>query len=372
MSGPHICFVAPSIYPVLVGDTGIRTAGGAEVQQAIVIKALVRDGMRVSVICYSPGGSAVERVAGIELHTLPRPTGGVKGIRFIHPRLTAVARVVRRLEPDLVYNRAASAYVGGLAVGLMGTRSRLIYAAANDHDFLAGRHGLTLWPDTPIFRFGVRRAHMVLVQNARQLDLLRQSFGRQGQIIANAYEEPACASGSHDGRVLWVGTVKPSKSPERFIELARRIPTKQFVMVGGPGAAADAQQYYQSIERAASEVPNLEFRGFVPFESVGRHFDGSAVLVNTSDLEGFPNTFLQAWIRGIPTLSFVKPEATPGQTGTIACADLADMAERLKGLTASEGLWRQARAASLQHFERSHSIDRVLPLYRKVFEQVLQ
>jgi glycosyltransferase involved in cell wall biosynthesis len=328
--------------------------------------------MRVSVVCYGPGEAAIERVGGIELHLVPRPTGGVKGLRFIHPRLTAIGRTVRKLAPDLVYNRTAGAYLGGLAIAVAGTRSRLIFAAASDRDFGTGVHSKLHWPDAPLFRFGARRAHAVLVQNIKQQALLRTTFNREGLIVPNAYEEAECRPGAFAGPVLWAGSIKPLKSPERFLELARRTPNRRFVMVGGPGNAPDAQRYLEGIEAAAAVIPNLELKGFVPFENVGRFFDGASVLVNTSDEEGFPNTFLQAWIRGIPSLSFVKPEVSPGQTGTIACSDLADMVERLQGLTDSEDFWRQAQVASLEHFDRTHSMDGALRLYRKVFEQVLR
>lgn len=371
MNDLHVCFVAPAIYPMLAGSTNIPFAGGAEAQQTVVARALARTGMRVSVVCYGPGEAAIERAGSIELHLVPRPTGGIKGLRFIHPRLTAIGRTVRKLMPDVVYNRAAGAQLGGLAIAIAGTRSRLIFAAASDADFGTGLHSTLRWPDAQLFRFGARRAHAVFVQNIKQQAMLRTTFNREGLIVPNTYEEAGCRPAAFAGPVLWVGSIKPLKSPERFLELARRTPTRRFVMVGGPGNAQDAQRYLEGMEAAASAIPNLELKGFVPFEDVGRLFDGASVLVNTSDEEGFPNTFLQAWIRGMPTLSFVKPEVTAGQTGTIACSDLADMAERLDGLTGSEDLWRQAAVECREHFDRTHSMAGALRLYRNAFEQVL-
>lgn len=372
MAGLHVCFVAPSIYPVLARGGDLKFAGGAEVQQAVVAKALAREGMRVSVVCYSPKGRAIEHVEGVEVHTLPHPSGGIKGLRFIHPRLTAVGGIVRKLAPDVVYNRAAGAYLGGLAVALLGTRSRLIYAAASDNDFVRGPAGNVLGRDAPLFRLGIRCAHAVLVQNAVQRQSLRDCFGREGEVVANTYEEPESRPGAHDGPVLWIGSVKPLKSPEKFIELARRLPAKRFVMVGGPGNAADARPYFQAIQRAASLLPNLEFEGFVPFEHVGQCFDGASVLVNTSQNEGFPNTFLQAWIRGIPSLSFVRPEVEPGRTGTIACTDIDDMAVRLKALVSDEPAWRLAQVACRERFNHDHTMAGALRAYRRVFELVRQ
>jgi glycosyltransferase involved in cell wall biosynthesis len=142
-------------------------------------------------------------------------------------------------------------------------------------------------------------------------------------------------------------------------------------MVGGAEPAAGGAAFFEDVARQARAVPNLHMTGHVPFHEVGAWFDRAAVVVNTSDYEGLPNTFVQAWLRGAPTLSFVRPESAPGRTGTIACADVAQMAQRLRVLLDDEAAWGTASAACRAHFEAHHTMDAAVRRYLEVFAQVL-
>jgi glycosyltransferase involved in cell wall biosynthesis len=55
-------------------------------------------------------------------------------------------------------------------------------------------------------------------------------------------------------------------------------------------------------------LPNVTCLGAVPYSEVGRLFSRARVFLNTSEIEGFPNTFLQAWIRGVPVATFFDPD----------------------------------------------------------------
>ena len=62
----HLCMVSPYIYPSLVPGSGVQHAGGAEIQQAMIARLLVRDGYRVSVLTKDFGQTDHVRADGDE------------------------------------------------------------------------------------------------------------------------------------------------------------------------------------------------------------------------------------------------------------------------------------------------------------------
>lgn len=369
-AGPHICFVAMNIFPVLSGESSDELVGGAEVQQTLLVRALAADGFRVTVLTADHGQPEVVDSGGVCIHRVRSPgKRGIKGLRFIHPHLTDVVMALRRIDPDVVYFRTAGFRAAAVAWYARLARKPFVYACASDLELLADAREPSTRRDAYLFRLALRCADSVLVQNVRQRQLLKDNLGRDGVILPNCYWEPGAGVGAAGGHVLWVGSVRPLKSPEVFIELARRHPARRFRMVGGASHQdPTGPEYYERIRAIAATVTNLEFVGYVPFRDVGKHFDHASVLVNTSQTEGFPNTFLQAWIRGVPTLSFVNPEVTAGESGTIACADLDELASRIASLTGTR--WEQASAACKAHFGRVHSVNAALEGYRELFNRL--
>jgi glycosyltransferase involved in cell wall biosynthesis len=159
--------------------------------------------------------------------------------------------------------------------------------------------------------------------------------------------------------------LRRQKRPEIFLELARRLPRWRFAMVGG--AALGDREFYERIEAEARALPNVEFAGFVPHAEGEKWFDRARVVINTSVFEGMPNTFLQAWARGVPTVSFVDVGAAVNRT----VADVDEMTRELERLLGDPAAWRDASARSREYFARTHSPEEVMRRYARVFEDVM-
>ena len=68
------------------------------------------------------------------------------------------------------------------------------------------------------------------------------------------------------------------------------------------------EDLYDQVKKAAESLPNLTFIGVVPYSEVNDYFARAKLFLNTSDSEGFPNSYLQAWVRGVPVISYFDPD----------------------------------------------------------------
>ena len=59
-----------------------------------------------------------------------------------------------------------------------------------------------------------------------------------------------------------------------------------------------------NVNEAAKSLKNLKLIDYVPFHRIQDYFDKAKAYVCTSELEGFPNTFIQACLGGTPIISY--------------------------------------------------------------------
>jgi glycosyltransferase involved in cell wall biosynthesis len=366
----HICFVAPYAWPVLSRDPNIQVVGGAEVQQCILARLLAAEGHRVSMVTYDYGQPSPTLMDGVTVYKTFKPGDGVPVLRFVHPRLTAMWRVLRQVDADVYYQRSAAMWTAVVAefARLRGKRS--IYAGASDADFNVGGEQISYARDRWLFRRGVSRVDRVVVQNPVQLACLRKNHGRDGLLIPSCYVPPQHArrAAAANELVLWVGTVHDHKRPEILLELAARLPHRRFVVIGGPSVGGERFKpgYFEAIRERAGTMPNVEFKGFLPLAQVEPWFDRARLLVNTSIYEGMPNTFMQAWARGVPTVATVDVGA-PVNT---VFKDAEEGAAKVEALFADGDLWQRASDDSLAYFQRNHSSTEVLARYSRLIEEL--
>jgi glycosyltransferase involved in cell wall biosynthesis len=370
---PHICFLAPTTWPVISADSDIQVVGGAEVQQSMIAPALARRGYRVSMICFDYGQPDRAEVQGVTVYRMYKPDEGIPVVRFIHPRLTGLWRALTRVDADVYYQRTAAAYTGFLAAFCGRHHRKSIYAGASDVDFIPGQQEIRFARDRKIFEYGLKHVTRIVTQNPAQQELLRKNYGREGTLIPSCYSPGPGARPDRGGYVLWVASFRASKRAEVALEIARRLPNYRFVIVGGSDEGRKAQLYFESIREAAKALPNVDMKGFVPFAEAERYFNGARVLLNTSLYEGFPNTFLQAWSRGIPTVAFVDTGSRrDGQPVYDSVRDMSDACWKLERLMRDDILWQQASNRVLAHFRDTHSVDAIIEKYEREIALVMQ
>ena len=364
---PHVCFLAPTTWPTFAGDGKLRVVGGAELQQTLIAKTLAGRGYRVSMISIDYGQQDGTEAHGVRIYNMHKPDEGIPVVRFIHPRLTSLWKALKRVDADVYYQRTAAVYTGYLAAFSKFHGKRCIYAGASDVDFIPGREDIVLGRDKLLFEYGLRRVDRVIVQNENQRKLLRQHYNREGIYIPNCYDAPAGARADRQGYVLWVATLRDSKRPELALEIARRLPQYRFVMVGGPDVGKRGEEKARALRDEAAKLPNVDFRGYVPLEETEQLFNGARVFLNTSAYEGFPNTFLQAWARGMPTVGMtdVGMYHADGQTPYDLTPKVEEATARIDRLMTDDVAWQHASQRVLGHHRDTHALDAVVDQYER-------
>jgi glycosyltransferase involved in cell wall biosynthesis len=331
-----ICFVGHDNYPVLNPAYGHEYFGGESVQQTLLAKAFATMGYEVSMVVKDHGQPDGETFDGIVVWKTFADAEGIPVIRFLHPRATSVLRALKRADADVYYQSCAGVATGLVAWHCRRRQRRFVFRLAHDTDCVPGQQIIRFWRDRKIYEYGLRRADFIAAQSVQQADLLRRHYGLASTVINMAVELPSARNSDRDIDVLWVNNIRGFKRPALLIELATRLPTRRFVMIGGvvPGNEA----LYAEIESRAGHCPNLEFLGAVPYSRVNSYFDRAKVFVNTSEHEGFPNSFLQAWVRAVPVVSFFDPDGLIRRLGLgDAPQDLESMAAAIEGLLSDEG-----------------------------------
>ncbi len=368
MNLTRLCFVAPAAYPVLAGSRLFPVVGGAEVQQSCLAREFVRRGYAVSMICMDYGQPDPCAVDGITVHRMHAPAAGLPVVRFLHPRLTSLWAAMGRADADIYYQRTQGALTAFVAAFSRSRGRFSVYASASDVDFDPKAPFIRFGRDRALYRWGLRHVSGIAVQSERQRQTLARHYGRDATIVPSCYDHTGTPS-RPGGVILWVGTIKRIKSPELFIDLARRCPNYRFRLVGG--GAPDESKLFDCICRKAGTLPNVEMTGFVPLVEVEKHFDEGSLLVNTSETEGFPNTFLQAWSRGMPTVSFFDPGARwrEHKVGEVV-SSLDDMVSCVRSLMQDESRWRRAGSICHEYFSGHHSVGRAADAYEALFDRL--
>ena len=344
--------------------------GGEAVQQTLLAREFVRSGYDVSMIVKDYGQPDGEVIDGIRVFKTYKESAGLPGVRFLHPRATSIIRALRRADAETYYQSCAGVQTGYVARHCRKKDRNFVFRVASDADCVPGEQLIGLWRDRKIYEYGLRRADLILAQSRRQMSLLKEHYGLESTLVNMAAEIPEGLEGStRDIDALWVGNFRPLKRPEIVIELAARLPQRKFAMIGGP---AHDPLYFDEIKERALSTGNIQFLGRVPYRDMSHYFSRTKVFINTSEVEGFPNTFLQSWMHGVPVVSFFDPDGIIANEALgQSPSDVDEMARIIEQL-ATDDVKRTDAARHVQSFAlRHYSPETIVDELVRIFSEAL-
>jgi len=354
----RICFIAPKAYPLFNPESN-EVFGGSEVDLYFLAVELARDkNYQVSFITADYGQRPIETIEGVTV---------IKSVDFDRNALHGVLRVWRslgRAGADIYMIKTPSLGTFLTALYCRWHHRIFLYRSAHtDHcDGTYLKHHRVLGR---LFEWALRTAKIVFVQNQTDIENLKRTTGVFSMMVPNGHRLDELRETKRQ-TILWTGRSASFKKPEKFIALAREFPEQSFVMIC---QRATGDNQYEQFCKQVREVPNLEFHQRVPFHQIDGFFQRARVFVNTSDTEGFPNTFIQACKCATPILSLnVNPDDFLNRYSCGVCCrgDSTRLAEGLKFMLDQQRylqLGQNGRKYVLEH----HDIKKIIEHYKKVF-----
>ncbi|HEY6483223.1 MAG TPA: glycosyltransferase [Steroidobacteraceae bacterium] len=278
-------------------------------------------------------------------------------------------RLLRRLLPDVIYQRVACGYTGVAAYYARRHGARLVWHVAHDTDVtpqgsLDGRNPVRRFLEKRSVEYAIGRADCIVAQTTHQARLLELHYRRAPDaIIPNFHpqpQEPIDKSGPL--RVVWVASLKPFKHPEIFVRLAAALQDRadtRFVMIGPQAGGSGIQGWSDSLLQSIRATPNIDYLGPQSQAEVNRVLASAHLFVNTSRYEGFPNTFIQAWMRDavVVSLSVDPDELLSRRALGIYCEGCEQrLHEQVRALLANPALRTQLAQRARSYANCAHSL----------------
>jgi glycosyltransferase involved in cell wall biosynthesis len=308
-----ICFWG-DIASALTGNT----AGGGELQTALLAKALAKAGHEVVVIDYNVKESFVTH-DGIKVFGIIGWNKGLKIIRSLTHRLPELYRSLKAQKADVYYCRirdfrhilaywAARKVKGKFILGLASDLDAMNFIMRLKYYHLVSSG--SLWSFSSgmlieiIYPFLIRKADLVLVQHEGQKAILAKK-NIHCCVFPNLIEpnQPEPASADLPEHFIYVGSLDKRKGFGDFFNLVTRTPGYLYKVVGRPRDKT-AHLHYGKLK----SFKNVLLLGRLSHAETMFQIANSKALISTSPMEGFPNIFIEAWACGVPVLSlYVDP-----------------------------------------------------------------
>lgn len=348
--------------------------GGVQRQTSLLARWFAERGYEVSMLTWDEGQEDGVKISGVRILKMCRENAGIKGLRFFWPKWTSLNTAMRRADADVYYQNCAEYVTGQVALWCHRHGRKFIYSVANDPDCDAQLPEMRKVHDRLFYWYGLRTADKVIVQTVRQREMLQNHFQRDSVVIPMPCPGPSESEYVRFDRergasqhVLWIGRVCEQKRPDRLLDLAWICPDVHFDLVG---PIADTE-YSRGICLRAGTIRNVTLHGPVSRDHIPEFFRNTRVMCCTSDFEGFPNTFLEAWCHGVPIVSTVDPDNVIAERGLgIVGKDVSELASGIHELLRSPEKWKKASQSARAYYRDNHALEKAMERFERIFCEV--
>lgn len=373
MSFKHeICFVGLKCYDLLKREKTPRYLGGIERVLVTLARGLVTAGVRVAFITYDHGQPAIEILDGITVIKSYAPNSGIKGLRFVHPRMTNIWGAMKVADAQTYLQMGAGIETAVVSYGtkwFFSKSRKFIFCLASDSDSDPAMPLLTSSREKLIYQFGLKSANAIVSQTQAQRNSLEKSFNLSSMVIPMPCEfqhNAVVKKRSHSEKIsqgidiLWVGRTIAVKRLEAYLDLAEKCPEYNFHIVGASNAESE---YSKNLVERAKKITNVIVHGKISDQELAILYSNAFLLCCTSVVEGFPTTFIEAWEFGLPIVSTFDPDGILKNNELAVVADVTTLKEAIDELKINELNYNDFIKRGRDFYNKNYTLNSVVPKY---------
>lgn len=368
----RFCFILPNY---------IREfRGGSERQAYLIARELLKRGWEVHYVREnSQNLGKQETTDGIILHSLPR-----RHTRLKWSNTTKLLKLMKKIEADVWYCRGTFSYVYPVWKSAQKTGGKVIWACSHDAYVTKKmtktiRKGsfpyrVALSIDKQLFSKAIKNIDAILLQSHDQRRMLHLNRGLDGQVIYNGHSLIPQKETEKEPIILWIGRLQPWKHPEKFAELARNLRDEHYTFVA-IGRDMGHPRFVEELIKTEQEISSFKYLGELNQEDVFRWLERAKLLVNTSDYEGFSNTFIEAWWHSVPVITLkVNPDGLIQEHKLgYASSNPEKLATDVEMVMEDFDLWNQlsknCRKFAEDHFDIREKVDELEKIISRLIEK---
>ena len=293
-----------------------RTPGGGELQIALLAKALALKGHEVVIV--SP--DSVENFTspeGIQFISVPDWNKGLRVIRLFLYRIPRLKKVLIQQNADYYYVRLRS-YMQIIPFwASKKVAGKFIIAAAHDFDvssfskkfkynykpkFNLFRFLTFDLPSDLVFKYLLNQADYILLQHSGQNTNLNSAKGKIA-LFPNIFDfsniTPEPVENPIKDYFVHPGALSILKGTQNLYKLINLLDKNILIVIVGQPTDKESEKLYTQLRK----IKNVVLKGRLSHKDTIQLISNAKALINTSNFEGFPNIFLEAWASGVPVIS---------------------------------------------------------------------
>lgn len=274
--------------------------GGAEIQSKYLADNLKS---KIPIIYISIGHCKDEILIddNIKIYKLKKPPFFDFIFLYYHT-FKKVKKILKKEKPSILYQRIFNNYCFFLSFFLKTNKIKYKLHISDEYSIIF-KKDFKSFIRKLIFHFLVKNNCFFITQTSIQSNILKSMNVKKYIQFPNVHPKPNILYDSNKNEIIWIGKFNDHKQVDIFISIANSLINHHnysFTII----SKTYNNSYSKSIIEKIKTSKNITLISNMCNEDVNDYINRHAyLLVNTSKSEGFSNTFIQAWMRGIPVIS---------------------------------------------------------------------